>query len=136
MIALGIAKFSKNRVVCIDGDGAALMHFGALPVIGHYGPATLHHVVINNGAHESVGGQPTLGFSLDFPALARESGYKWAQQVETEEALSEALEVLKTHVGPALLEVRVAPGSRASLGRPTTTPIENRRAFMRALEGL
>ena len=130
MIALGLARFSTQRVFCIDGDGAALMHLGALPIMGHHAPQTLHHIVINNGAHESVGGQPTVAFSLDFPAIAKECGYTWGVQVSSKDEFEAALRALETQSGPTLIEVRVHPGSRDDLGRPTTTPVQNRRAFM------
>jgi len=130
MIALGLARFSDHRVFCIDGDGAALMHMGALPILGHHAPKTLHHIIINNGAHESVGGQPTVAFELNFPVIARECGYRWGVQVTTRDELEAALQELDSHSGPTLIEVRVQPGARSDLGRPTTTPVQNRRAFM------
>lgn len=135
MIALALARFATVPVYCIDGDGAALMHLGALPIAGHHGPENLRHIVINNGAHESVGGQPTVAFHLDIPAIARECGYRHVFRAQAAGELAAALTELAGVTGPALLEVRVRPGSRADLGRPTTTPVQNKQAFMDALEG-
>lgn len=130
-IALGIALARPgDQVVCIDGDGAVIMHLGALPIIATHAPAHFRHVLINNGAHDSVGGQPTAGFAVDFPAIALASGYRAARRAESLEALRAALEELRGVDGPTLLEVRVQTGARSDLGRPTTTPVENKRAFM------
>ncbi len=139
MIALGLARFAPDcTVVCIDGDGAVLMHTGALGIVGCHGPRNLLHIVINNGAHESVGGQETIGFELEFAALAERFGYHAAARAETAEELRAALGRLlagrESAAGPCLLEVRVRTGSRPDLGRPRTTPAENKTAFMRALQ--
>ncbi|OGL68830.1 phosphonopyruvate decarboxylase [Candidatus Uhrbacteria bacterium RIFCSPLOWO2_01_FULL_47_24] len=133
-IALGIALAKPDRqVYCIDGDGALIMHMGALAVIGAQAPGNFKHVIINNGAHDSVGGQPTVGFMIDIPAIARACGYKKTWHAETKEQLYGALEELRQLKGPCLLEVRVRKGARANLGRPTTTPQQNKMAFMKFL---
>ena len=136
MIALRIAVEKPDKKVwCLDGDGAALMHLGALPVIAKRHPANLIHVIINNGAHETVGGMPVCSGSLNIPALASAAGYPSVFSVESEEELSALLQnSLSAVSGPVLIEVRCACGSRADLGRPTTTPEENRNAFMSFLQ--
>ncbi|MFC1559156.1 phosphonopyruvate decarboxylase [Gemmatimonadota bacterium] len=134
-IALGIAMMKPDRrVICLDGDGAVLMHMGALATIGTRTPENLRHIIINNGAHESVGGQPTVGFEIDLPAIARANGYGLVLRAESIGEIEEALDQILSSPGPSLLEIRVALGSRADLGRPTLTPIENRDNFMRFLQ--
>ena len=132
MIALRIAVEKPDRKVwCLDGDGAALMHLGALPVIGRRLPGNLIHVIINNGAHETVGGMPVCGGAMDIPALASASGYPTVFSADSEETLRKILaESLPEAAGPVLIEVKCACGSRADLGRPTTTPVDNRNAMM------
>ena len=129
-IALGYALAQpERRVFCLDGDGAVLMHMGALSTVGTRGPANLFHVVLNNGVHDSVGGQPTVGRDVDFAAMARSCGYRFAARVAGSESLSEALTELVEAGGPAFLDVEVRPGARADLGRPKTTPRERTEAF-------
>ena len=133
-IALGIALHRPDkRVWCLDGDGAMLMHMGAMAVIGQSCPGNLIHVVLNNGAHESVGGMPTAAGGLDLPGIARACGYPRAVTVETPEALEAALAEARARQELCLMEVKCAIGARADLGRPTATPRENKRAFMKRL---
>ncbi len=133
-IALGIAlNKPERRVFCIDGDGATIMHMGALGIIGSMNPSNYLHIVLNNGAHDSVGGQPTIGFQLDLPQIAQACGYKKVISVENEQALQEALNHLSEQPTPLLLEVKVKKGARKDLGRPTTTPIENKENLMEFL---
>ena len=135
-IALGIALQTPNRRVwCLDGDGAALMHLGAMALIGANKPANLVHVVLNNEAHESVGGLPTVAGLLDLPALARACGYPRAVSVDSPTRLKEALEGTKASHELTFIEVKCALGARDNLGRPTTTPQENKTSFMENLEG-
>ncbi|MEJ2555343.1 MAG: phosphonopyruvate decarboxylase [Anaerolineae bacterium] len=130
-IALGIALARPDKqVFCLDGDGALIMHMGSLAIIGTQRPRNFKHVIINNGAHDSVGGQPTAGFDIDIPSIARACGYTVALSAETREELEAKLEILQVSQGPALLEIRVNRGARADLGRPTMTPIENKENFM------
>lgn len=130
-IALGIALQQPNRpVYCFDGDGAAIMHMGNMAITASMQPSNYVHVVFNNGAHDSVGGQPTVGLQIDLPAIAKAVGYKQIYSVETKEALQETLSKVKTANGPVLVEVRVKKGNRKDLGRPTTTPIQNKEALM------
>ncbi len=131
-IALGIALSRPNRrVFCFDGDGAFIMHMGAVSNIGHLAPRNLVHIVFNNGAHESVGGQPTLGFAIDIPEIAKSCGYRHAETVSTLEDIKKALETALKTDGPTLIEITVCINSRENLGRPKTTPIENKEAFMK-----
>ena len=119
----------------MDGDGAALMHLGAMALIGANKPANLVHIVLNNGAHESVGGMPTVAGCVDLCAIARACGYPSAVCVDSFEGLDRTLAAAKASKQLAFLEVKCALGARADLGRPTTTPQENKAAFMAALEG-
>lgn len=130
-IALGVAMGQPSKpVVCIDGDGSALMHLGAMPIIGSLKPTNLTHVLLNNAAHESVGGQPTVGDRTDFRAIALASGYTAYAVASTPDELKSAWQQLKEQPGPVMLEVRITTGSRDDLGRPTSTPRENKQAFM------
>ncbi|MBR0266481.1 MAG: phosphonopyruvate decarboxylase [Clostridia bacterium] len=131
MIALRIAEEKPDRRVwCLDGDGAAFMHLGSLPLIGRRSPKNLVHVIINNGAHETVGGMPVCSRALNLRELARAAGYPRILAADSPDSLREALSSLKAFEGPVLLEIRCACGARANLGRPTTTPLQNRDAFM------
>ena len=135
-IALGIALQKPNRRVwCLDGDGAALMHLGAMAVIGAKGPANLIHVVLNNEAHESVGGMPTVAGRVDLCAVARACGYPRVFSVDCPETLNEALGQAKSINQLTFIEVKCALGARSDLGRPATTPRQNKAAFMEHLEG-
>ena len=135
MIALGVAESKPDRRVwCLDGDGAVMMHLGSLALIGRRAPKNLVHVVVNNGAHETVGGMPVCGGSLNIQALASACGYAKMLHAEDERQLLACLAELDAPAGgPVLLEIRCACGSRPDLGRPTTSPEENKTAFMRFL---
>lgn len=136
MIALGVALAQpKRRVWCLDGDGAALMHLGALPVLARRKPRNMVHVVINNAAHETVGGMPVCEGALDVSAAARAAGYPLVLRADTAETLDAAVHEAMAAERLTLIEVMCAVGSRADLGRPTTTPRENRDALMRFLSG-
>ena len=133
-IAMGVARAQHDRrVVCLDGDGSVLMHMGALAIIGQSGLSNLVHVVVNNGAHDSVGGQPTVGFEVDLGACARACGYRRAVSVQSAAEAKVAFDELSAVGGPVLLEIRVNKGARDDLGRPKSTPTENRDALMQCL---
>ena len=133
-IALGIALQKPNRRVWVfDGDGAALMHMGAMALLGERSPKNLVHVVINNGAHETVGGMPTVARAVDLSGVARACGYPMVLRAENERELEEALEVIAHAENLVFLEVKAAIGARDDLGRPTTTAKENKEAFMKEL---
>ena len=135
MIALGIALEKENvRVWCIDGDGAAMMHLGSMRALARGGTSNVIHVIVNNGSHESVGGMPIAGGAADFAAIGRAVGYKNVFTAGTEGELRAAVKEARAAAGPVLIEVRAALGARDNLGRPTTTPKENRDALMRTLK--
>ena len=136
-IALGVALNKPNhKVWCIDGDGAALMHMGALAVIGSINPKNLVHVVINNSAHESVGGLPTVAKNINLPEIAKACGYAKTFSVENYEALDEALKSASEGEGLTFIEAKAKIGARENLGRPTTTAIENKNAFAEYVRNL
>ena len=130
-IALGIAMAKPDRKVwCFDGDGAAIMHMGSMAIVADKAPKNYVHVVFNNGAHDSVGGQPTVGLKIDLPAVAKAVGYPNVFSVDNKTDLNVILGEAKNLVGPTLIEVKVKKGNRKDLGRPTTTPIQNKEALM------
>jgi phosphonopyruvate decarboxylase len=134
-IALGIALAQpERRIWCFDGDGAAIMHMGSMAIVANKAPKNYVHVVFNNGAHDSVGGQPTVGLKIDLPAVAKAVGYKNTYSVENKKTLVECLKVVTSVEGPVLLQVCVKKGNRKDLGRPTTTPIQNKEALMEYLK--
>lgn len=133
-IALGIAlEQPERRVWCFDGDGAAIMHLGSMAIVASKAPKNYVHVVFNNGAHDSVGGQPTVGLKIDLPAVAQAVGYKSSFSVDNKADLNAVLDKAKGATGPILLEVKVKKGNRKDLGRPTTTPVQNKEALMKFL---
>ena len=134
-IALGIAQAETDREVwCFDGDGALLMHLGTLAVLADHAPDNFLHLVFNNGVHDSVGGQPTSIGVVDVAEAARAVGYRTARSTDRLADLPEEIAALRAAGGPSLLEVQVRPGNRDGIGRPTRTPVESKRAFMRACD--
>ena len=134
-IALGIALAQpERRVWCFDGDGAAIMHMGSMAIVASKAPKNYVHVVFNNGAHDSVGGQPTVGLKIDLPAVAKAVGYKAIYSVDSKAELDSVLAKVNSFESPALLEIKVKKGNRKDLGRPTTTPIQNKEALMTFLK--
>jgi phosphonopyruvate decarboxylase len=134
-IALGIASQKQSRqVYCFDGDGAVIMHTGSLGINGAISPKNLKHIVFNNGAHDSVGGQATIGFDINFSNLAKEFNYKNTFFASKVSELKEKFIELKHSEGPSLLEIRINKGARKDLGRPTSSPIENKIEFMKFLK--
>lgn len=130
-IALGVALNKPERKVwCVDGDGAVLMHMGAMAVVGANAPKNLVHIVINNGAHETVGGMPTVASNMDLVAIAKACGYPKAVSVDTFESLDGELKLAKSGNELTLIEVKCSIGARENLGRPTTTALENKQNFM------
>ena len=106
------------------------MHMGSMAIVANKAAKNYVHVVFNNGAHDSVGGQPTVGLKIDLPAVAKAVGYSQVYSVETKEYLAELLDKINNQDGPIFLEVKVKKGNRKDLGRPTTTPIQNKEALM------
>lgn len=134
-IALGIAlQKPERRVYCFDGDGASIMHMGNMAIVASMKCKNYVHIVFNNGAHDSVGGQPTVGLKIDLCAVAKAVGYVATCSVETMEELEARLPEIKNAEGPVLLQVCVKKGNRKNLGRPTTTPIQNKESFMAFLQ--
>jgi len=121
-LALGVASRSRAPVLLLDGDGAALMRLEAWVSVGRHRPENFVHVLLDNGMHESTGGQPTLASSVDFVALARAVGYPSACAVRTGDQLAEALADALNSPGPHLLHVAISPGTPAQLPRPTESP--------------
>ena len=135
MIALGIAlEQPDRRVWCLDGDGAALMHLGAMAVLGQKKPANLIHVVINNAAHETVGGMPVCEGALNLTGLAMSAGYRHVSRASNEMELYQAADAAMTAGKLTFIEVMCAVGARDDLGRPTTTPQQNRDALMKFIQ--
>lgn len=132
-IALGISLHSERNIYCIDGDGSVIMHMGGLSITGQSGAKNFRHIVLNNGAHDSVGGQPTVGFDISISKIALANGYKNVYQAKTAEELESNLNKFVTEEGPVLLEVFISKGARKDLGRPTSSPEENKKALMELL---
>lgn len=136
-IALGVAiQKPARRIWCVDGDGAVLMHMGAMAVIGANKPKNLVHVVINNGAHETVGGMPTVASGIDLVAIAKACGYPYAVCVNNFDDLDRELAAAKQRRTLSLIEVKCSIGAREDLGRPTTTALENKQNYMEYLSNL
>ncbi len=136
-IALGIAIQKKDRrIFCFDGDGALLMHLGGMAIIGNIAPQNYIHIVFNNGAHDSVGGQPTVGQKINLTAIAGAMGYKSIYSVFNIEELQCTLSCIlgKQIDGPIFINVNVKKGNRKDLGRPTITPKQNKEFFMNNLK--
>ncbi|MCH5165431.1 MAG: phosphonopyruvate decarboxylase [Clostridiales bacterium] len=131
-IAYGIAIGTDRNVWCIDGDGSLIMHMGSLGVIGSDIPDNFKYIVNDNNAHESVGGQPTCSKNIDIPAILKACGFKDVIVAETAEQIRAGIERLKRESGVAMV-LHTKQGSRADLGRPTTTPQENKKALMKKL---
>lgn len=134
-IALGVAiNKPDRRIWCVDGDGAVLMHMGSMAVIGANAPKNMIHIVINNGAHETVGGMPTVASKIDLVAIAKACGYPNAVCVDNFDDLDKELENAKARDALSFIEVKCSIGARDDLGRPTTTALENKQNFMEYLK--
>lgn len=129
-IALGLARSRPNHpVICLDGDGAMLMHLGTLATVATVKPKNLTHIVLNNGCHESVGGLPSAASTVDLSEVLRAVGYPTVARVSDVDTLKNALSTLSTNPAQGI-EVIVASDSRSDLGRPKRSPREAKRAFM------
>ena len=131
MIALGVAQNTDRHVFCIDGDGASLMHLGNLTSTGQSGAKNLIHILLNNAAHDSVGGQPTCASKVDLPLIAQACGYASSNSTSNVNEIQNYIEQFKQQPGPHLLEVKVKKGSRSDLGRPSSTPYQNKVALIK-----
>tara|TARA_B100001059_G_C17762633_1_gene543736 strand:+ start:96 stop:1223 length:1128 start_codon:yes stop_codon:yes gene_type:complete len=132
-IALGIAMFKNSDVYCLDGDGSILMHMGSLAINGTSKEKNFKHIILNNGSHESVGGQPTVGKQIDLSKIAKYCGYKMVKKIFTLEELKDGIEWIRLNNGPILLEIIIENGSRPNLGRPKESPVENKINFMKSI---
>ncbi|MBE6758541.1 MAG: phosphonopyruvate decarboxylase [Ruminococcaceae bacterium] len=129
-IALGAALGTEKNVWCIDGDGSFLMHMGGFAVIAQNAPKNFKYIINNNGAHESVGGQPTVGMDIDIPGVLRAVGFRTVIEASTGEQIAEGMKVLRDSELAALV-ISTRQGSRDDLGRPTTTPCQNKQDMMK-----
>lgn len=134
-IAFGMCQGTDHNVWCIDGDGSFIMHMGSLGVIAANMPNNLKYIINDNAAHESVGGQPTCSRNLNLPMILKGLGFRDAIVAETKEQIANGLEILKNECAVALI-IRTQQGSRDNLGRPTTTPKENKFDLMKKLGSL
>ncbi len=133
-IALGVAvNRPEKKIWCIDGDGAMLMHMGAVAVIGSLHPHNLIHIVLNNGSHETVGGMPTVASNRNLADIAKACGYEYAVSVENEADLNRILREVQQRKELTFVEIKCAIGSRKDLGRPAEKPKESKEDFMGAL---
>lgn len=130
-LAIALAK-PKRQVFCLDGDGSVIMHMGSLAIIGSEKASNFKHIIINNGSHESVGGQPTAGLSISFVNVAKACGYKTCLEASEASDISQRVESLRESQGPALLEIKVNQGSRSDLSRPKSLQ-EDKVNFMEFL---
>ena len=136
-IALGIAKAKNDLpVFCLDGDGAALMHMGSMAIIGQSQATNFVHIILNNGVHDSVGGQPTVGFDIKFCEVASACGYNSSASASSVNEIKNCFNSIENSPGPHLIEIRVKPGNRNDLGRPSTTPESNKKALMEYIKSL
>ncbi len=133
-IALGIAMAKPNKqVACFDGDGAVLMHMGSLPLIGRSECENFLHIVFNNGVHDSVGGQPTIGRDIELTQVAAACGYSLSLRASTPLTFNSALDTVLNTPGPNFIEVVIDPGNRPDIGRPTSKPEDNKFLLMDVL---
>ena len=130
-IALGFLRASKHlkQVICIDGDGSVLMHMGSLFKSSQQ--KGFIHIVINNDAHDSVGGQPTNAFDIDFEKLGYSIGYNKCYSTKEQNDFENMFKTaLNDYNSSHFIEVKVKKGNRSNLGRPKEKPIENKKYFI------
>jgi phosphonopyruvate decarboxylase len=133
-IGLGVALKSKSKIIILDGDGAAIMQMGSLATIGFYQPQNFYHIIFDNNAYDSTGGQPTISNKVDFEKIALGVKYNYVETVDSINNLNEKFTNFYQSKGPSMLIIKVKKGSRKDLGRPTTTPIENKTLFMKKIQ--
>jgi phosphonopyruvate decarboxylase len=133
-IALGISNFSSKRVICFDGDGSIIMHMGSMGIIGNNSNENYFHILFNNGTHESVGGQPTIGKNINFGLLSKSLGYnKYIKLTTKEKILNYFKNITNLIKGPVFIEILIDSSSRSDLGRPEKTPIEQKKYLKKKL---
>ena len=136
-ISLGIANNTTKRVFCFDGDGSSLMHLGSLGITGMNARKNLHHIIFNNGSHESVGGQPTIANDVNFKLLSESLGYKKYILLDNEIVFKQWIEDLNnSDEGPTMIEIKIKNFSRSNLGRPKESPIEQKKYFLNQFNGI
>ncbi|MBI9099231.1 MAG: phosphonopyruvate decarboxylase [Spirochaetaceae bacterium] len=134
-IAAGVALAGKKRqIICLDGDGSMLMHMGSLAVNGNLAMKNMIHLVLNNGAHDTVGGQPTVSKNMDLCAIATACGYKKCLSCSSAEELEKALDSMRKEKVLTFIEVKVKKGARDNLGRPTISPVDCKNAFIKEMQ--
>ena len=133
-IALGLDMHQHHRVIMLDGDGALLMHLGTLATLGKQAGDSFLHIVINNGCHESVGGQQTLGFDIDLCAIGKACGYTATICIHNEKQLGDWLKSGFDKPGKQFVEIRVNAKSRTGLSRPKESPVERKEQLMQLLK--
>ena len=133
-IAAGIALHNKKHVYCFDGDGAVIMHMGSLAINGSLNIRNLKHIVFNNGSHESVGGQPTVGYMISIKDIAKNCGYKLTLKAETSQQIQKAIQEIRKFNGAALLEIMVSNNTKSDLSRPDKSPCDNKLELMSFLK--
>ena len=135
MIALGVARAQPGRrVFCLDGDGASIMHMGNMAIAGQSGCGNLTHIVFNNAAHDSVGGQPTVGGAIDLAGIAASCGYEVVSAADPSAVVRMCEAASAASRGrPTFAEIRVAKGARKDLGRPKEPPQANKSLYMNTL---
>ncbi len=134
-IALGIAEQEPDKkIFCLEGDGSVLMHMGSLAIIGTRRVVNFRHIVLNNGLHDSVGGQPTAGLKISLPSIARDCGYTKALTVDDSISIRQALARTRRSAGSVMIEIMIHSGARDELIRPTIQPVNNKHSFMKFLK--
>jgi len=133
-IALGISLGTDKNVYCIDGDGSFLMHMGSMATVADLAESNFKYILNNNGAHESVGGQPTIARSIDIEAVLRGLGFAEVFTAKTSEEIEQALVKMSNQLSLCALIIDTRQGSRKDLGRPTQSPQQNKTALMEKIQ--
>lgn len=128
-IALGMSIGNTKNIYCIDGDGSFIMHTGMFAIIPTVAPKNFKYIMINNGAHESVGGQPTVGFNIDIENTLLSFGFKNVYKAQTLKEIKEYMKNLKNELQALVIYTKL--GSRDNLGRPTVSPVDNKKVMMK-----
>ncbi|MBQ4529644.1 MAG: phosphonopyruvate decarboxylase [Lachnospiraceae bacterium] len=131
-LALGMSLFSKANIYCIDGDGAFLMHMGGLAVAIQNAKDNFKYILVNNGCHESVGKQPTIAYQIEMDRILKGFGFQQVITVNTSRELTAGMEKIKQQ-GKTALIINTNDKSRKDLGRPTTSPKENKENFQKKI---
>jgi len=135
MIAFGVARKNPHkRIICIDGDGAILMHMGSLAFLGKQGAGNLIHICLNNDAHESVGGMPTAAVGFNYAQAAKACGYPDAFVIQTNDELNSLMNNFSSLKRLTFIEIKVANGSSGDLGRPKESAADNALNFMQYIQ--